>query len=504
MLVTADPRDKAEVYAELGLRVTYDHYRRVIGVTAGPRTTARVGGPLLPFNTPALRRTECAAVRAAGPQWPPHRHSVTPSRDWQSMVPDLRPGGRRPMTRNVRGMAVGGRIGEADAPSVSMSAESQRGGPSSLLVGAGLSALAWLVSCFVCAVGWGAAKSTSVLSVSSWERWDSVNYLKIAAHGLQLQGCTPVQRQAFHVTQCGTVGWLPGYPWLMRGLHTFGLSYGLAGVVISWVAFYIAIYLVWIQWGRSLYSGRALILLLTFSLFPGCVYNFAVFPLSVTLLFCTGAIVAAIRERFVLMGVLLLAAGLCYPTAWFLTVGLMLGVALVAWGDRREMIKRVVLASFGLVSILVLAFFEPSGHPVAYFSFQDTANPIGVPGTDFVRYAVTGTQIVEQAVSAGYAVMLALQAWIAIVLTGLATWLTMRGRGRRVPASLYPALAGLAAVVGLIVVTSSGAWYRSIVVAAPVVVVLRKLDIRWQPLILAVVGVSAGIVSYGFFTGSLV
>ena len=100
------------------------------------------------------------------------------------------------------------------------------------------------------------------------------------------------------------MGWLPGYPWLMRGLHTFGLPYVLAGVVISWVAFYLVIYLVWLQWGRSLSSGRALILLLTFSLFPGCVYNFAVFPLSVTLLFCTGAIVAAIRERFVLMGVL--------------------------------------------------------------------------------------------------------------------------------------------------------------------------------------------------------
>jgi hypothetical protein len=91
-------------------------------------------------------------------------------------------------------------------------------------------------------------------------------------------------------------------------------------------------------------------------------------------------------------------------------------------------------------------------------------------------------------VSAGYAAIRALQAWIAIVLTGLATWLTMRDRGRRVPTLLYPALAGLAAVVGLIVVTSQGAWYRSIVVAAPAVVVLRKLDIRWQALILAVVG----------------
>ena len=303
-------------------------------------------------------------------------------------------------------MAVSGRTAKAEAPSVSTSAEPQRfgAGPSSLLVGAGLSVLAWLVSRFVCSIGWGVSKSTSTLSVGSWERWDTRNYLEIAAHGLQIQQCTAIQRHLFLVTRCGTVGWLPGYPWLMRSLHTFGLSYGLAGVIISGVAFYLAIYLVWLQWGRWLSSGRALILLLTFSLFPGCVYNFAVFPLSVTLLFCTAAIVAAIRERFILMGVFLLAAGLCYPTAWFLTIGLMVGVAMIAWRDRREMIKRVVLASFGLLSIVALAFFEPSGHPLAYFSFQDTANPVGVPGTDFVKYTVLGTQFVEQAVTTVYAI----------------------------------------------------------------------------------------------------
>ena len=44
VLATADPKDKAEVYAELGVRVTYDHHRQVISVSAGPCTTARVGG----------------------------------------------------------------------------------------------------------------------------------------------------------------------------------------------------------------------------------------------------------------------------------------------------------------------------------------------------------------------------------------------------------------------------------------------------------------------------
>jgi len=44
VLATADPKLKAEVYAELGVRVGYDPHRRVISVSAGPCTTERVGG----------------------------------------------------------------------------------------------------------------------------------------------------------------------------------------------------------------------------------------------------------------------------------------------------------------------------------------------------------------------------------------------------------------------------------------------------------------------------
>jgi hypothetical protein len=45
LLRAADPRLKAEVYAELGVRVTYDPHSRIVSVSAGPCTKARVGGP---------------------------------------------------------------------------------------------------------------------------------------------------------------------------------------------------------------------------------------------------------------------------------------------------------------------------------------------------------------------------------------------------------------------------------------------------------------------------
>ena len=188
----------------------------------------------------------------------------------------------------------------------------------------------------------GVAKGTPSFSVSSWIREDSFQYLVIAQHGLQSVRCTPQEQYAFLTTQCGTVGWLPGYPWMMRGLHTFGLSYAESGVIISGLAFYFVLYVVWWQLAWDLSAPRALVVLLTFGSFPGSVYNFAVFPMSLALLLCTGAVVAAIRQRFVLMGVLLLAGGLCYPTVWFAAVGLMVGVGLAAWSEgTRAIVTRV-------------------------------------------------------------------------------------------------------------------------------------------------------------------
>jgi hypothetical protein len=50
VLATADPKLKAEVYRELGVRAHYDPHRRVVSVTAGPCTTERVGGGTRSFG----------------------------------------------------------------------------------------------------------------------------------------------------------------------------------------------------------------------------------------------------------------------------------------------------------------------------------------------------------------------------------------------------------------------------------------------------------------------
>ena len=43
-LSKADPKLKARLYEELGVEVSYDPHRHVIGLSAGPCVTERVGG----------------------------------------------------------------------------------------------------------------------------------------------------------------------------------------------------------------------------------------------------------------------------------------------------------------------------------------------------------------------------------------------------------------------------------------------------------------------------
>jgi len=61
VLATADPKLKAEVYAELGVSVSYDHTRRVVHVETRPANACakgRVGEAFDPASTPPLLRGE--------------------------------------------------------------------------------------------------------------------------------------------------------------------------------------------------------------------------------------------------------------------------------------------------------------------------------------------------------------------------------------------------------------------------------------------------------------
>ena len=85
----------------------------------------------------------------------------------------------------------------------------------------------------------------------------------------------------------------------------------------------VALFLVWLGWGRELHPVRALLFLIAFGSFPGAVYNCALFPTSLALAGVVGALLAATRERFLLAAVLMTLSGLLLirrrgsqPAAW--------------------------------------------------------------------------------------------------------------------------------------------------------------------------------------------
>jgi len=374
-----------------------------------------------------------------------------------------------------------------------------------------LTAISWLLSRFVVSIAWGPARNPFGINPTSWIRWDSTNYLSIATHGVTFGYCGSPQfskqPNPLHDTWCGTAGWLPGYPLLMRAVHAIGIPLQDAGLLISWIAMATAIFLVWLGWGRDLPSGRALVLLLLFGLFPGAVYNFALFPTSVALACVVGAVLAASRERFLLAATLLTFAGLCYPTAWFAAVGLGVGIAIAAIPlGNRAVIHRVLWGLAGLSSLVLLPFFE-AGRPNAYFLIQSQPGALnsGFPGRDFLKLIFTQRLDSQPFIGRFYGVILAVQSLIACLLGAAAAWVTAlawRQKDRDV-SNLYPALVGITVVLGILFF-SSGAWNRSVVLAAPCVVCLRRAPMRWLCTALVVVGLTTALISRSFFSNSLV
>jgi len=337
-----------------------------------------------------------------------------------------------------------------------------------------------------------------------WVHWDSVNYLLIARRGTTLQHCHQV-----HQPWCGTAAWLPGYPWLMRAAHVTGVSFTDAGVLVSWLALATAIFLFWLGWGRDLPKARAFVLLLLFALFPGVVYNFSVFPTSVALACVVGALLAAVRHRFFVAAVAMIFAGLCYPSAWFVAGGLAVGLVLGAWPlGAATVVRRTIWGLAGLGSLLVLKYYDllSTGHADAFFRMQAHVRVIESPFRTFAGLVVRRNTVEQYFIGRFYGAVLAVQAVTAMVLA-VAAPVVAAVRWRRHgwdERLLYPSLIGVAVVLGLLIEPSTGAWNRSIVLAAPCVVFLRRAPLPLLGAVVVGMGVMGGIMARPFFFGSLI
>ncbi len=300
---------------------------------------------------------------------------------------------------------------------------------------------------------------------------------------------------------------------MIRAFQAIGIRPVNGALMISWLAIALALFLVWYGWGRELPNSRAFILLTLFGLFPGAVYNFALFPTSLALAGVVGALLAAVRERFLLAATLMTCAGLCYPSAWFAAAGLAIGIVLVSLRlGRWTVLRRAAWGAAGLASLAILLVndhFAFGGHTTAYFVVDSQPGLVakGFPGEDFLRLLLTRSTPEQKSIGKFAAAVLSVQGAVAVGLSGWTTLLVASNWriGKRDPADIYPALAGL--VVTLVILfhtANSGAWNRSIVLAAPCVVCLRRWPMPLMIALLLVVGTTTMLISKVFFTGALV
>lgn len=120
---------------------------------------------------------------------------------------------------------------------------------------------------------------------SSFARWDSGQYLRIANHGYTAiwhcgRSHLPANLPPGNYL-CGTIGWFPGYPYASRGLSALtSMSVPTAALVVAWVCWYLALIVMWrlLADARSVWTRWMCLLIAAF--FAGQVYFAALFPIS--------------------------------------------------------------------------------------------------------------------------------------------------------------------------------------------------------------------------------
>lgn len=378
----------------------------------------------------------------------------------------------------------------------------------SLVTGLALTAVSWTASRFVVAFFSARAKNPFSFLESSWVRWDSVNYYQIAAHGQAFYPCGATWAATHGGMQwCGSAVWLPGYPGLMRLGGVLGSPNLMEnGIVISALATAGALFLVWWGWLRGEAWYTAALVMILFGVFPGAVYDFAVFPMSVTLLLLVGALVAAVRSRLLVMTACLVGAGLCYPLAWPAAGGIAAGLVILALGDgARATVKAALFGLLGLASVAVLGVYYQAvlGRFDAYFVIARESDlsgfAAGLHSTITIVFHHRG--LIEGRL--GRTGRMALPAQI-VLATGLVATSGLAAALERSRATVLPAMAGMAVFGGVLLSSSHADWYRSIVLAAPCVLALRRLPTVVLCGIVVAVAFTTALLSRGFFSGALI
>ena len=383
--------------------------------------------------------------------------------------------------------------------------------PAPLRLGIGLTIGAWLAGRYV--VGWHVLNRFSSplpFHPSLWRHWDAYNYIGLAQGGYAFSRCrsTDLFAKYTHMRWCGNVQWLPGYSWAIAGLHHLGASYAAAGLLVSWVALAVALFLLWWGWLRHDPPLNAFAVLVLLAVFPGAVFAYAIFPMALTLALLLGALLAAARDRLFVMALLMTAAGLCYPDAWAADLGLTLGLVVTALPRHRPVLSRVAWGLAGLLSVAIVGVIDlvAVGRANAYFLMvrEQTPPSLWAALQETVDLVFRQQSVEQSRVGSRTATALAISVQAGVAFA-LAAGAAVTALVRRLEKELVlPATTGAGVLAGVMLSGTVSAWTRSILVAAPCVVCLRRLrPLLLLPLVSGLCILTA-VVSGAFFTGRLV
>lgn len=263
----------------------------------------------------------------------------------------------------------------------------------------------------------------------NWARWDSGNYLSIAAHGYSFTPCNGPQFAPHSV--CGTVGWSPLYPWLIAGLGHLGVSLPYAGMVLSWLFACLTLQALWVLI-RPEWSFSKLCCLAFAACFPGMVYAYALFPISLLTFLTVVCLLLFIRRHFLLAGLVGAVCAFAFSTGPLVAAVLLVAALLVERGPRlwRVVVESAGVAFAGFGLFLLYDQWQVGDWKATLQVQSDFANGLHDPIVTFLDAFTGGSaaKYIVQSANPGYAhtIPKAQTAFLALLVIGLVAWTLWR------------------------------------------------------------------------------
>jgi hypothetical protein len=240
----------------------------------------------------------------------------------------------------------------------------------------------------------GAVVGVDVFDAGAWVHWDAGHYLAIATTGYELVPCTALGYAPG--AWCGNTGWLPGYPYVLAPLIRLGVPGGAAGAIVSSVCAFVLLAVLWIALLDAKWTVRSGACLGVAALFPGAVYQHAVFPVSLFLALVLGCAALLKARRLVAGAICGSLAAFTYSTGFLLAPVVTMWVLLTG---RDSLMKRFgtalaagVAVCAGFVAVLLLHQIEVGAWD-AFFLVQSKyghglSNPLETLASTFAPLAL--------------------------------------------------------------------------------------------------------------------